>query len=175
MTNEAGQYLVVALEPGVYSVTFTLAGFRTVVREGVKLSTGFTANIDTQLPVGSVAETVTVTGASPVVDVRSVEQRQVMSRDVMDDDRVHVGDREGGPAPVVTRSPPTPRQGRGVGPGISAILDDVKRRRESTLVPRPRQALDGAQYGGTQPTDISRINRRILLAPTLPMHRGKKT
>lgn len=85
VTNEAGQYLIVALEPGVYSVTFTLTGFRTVVREGVKLTTGFTANIDTQLPVGAVAETVTVTGASPVVDVRNVEQRQVMSRDVMDD------------------------------------------------------------------------------------------
>ena len=71
-----------------------------------------------------------------------------------------MGDREGGPAPGVTRSPPTPRQGRGVGPGIGAILDDVKRRRKSTLVPRPRQALDGSQYGGTQSTDISRINRR---------------
>src|SRR2546430_1889636 len=50
VTNEAGQYLIVALEPGVYSVTYTLTGFRTVVREGVKLSSGFTASIDTQLP-----------------------------------------------------------------------------------------------------------------------------
>jgi hypothetical protein len=55
-----------------------------------------------------------------------------------------------------------------VGPGISAILDGVKRRRESTLVPRPRQALDGAQYGGTQPTDISRINRRSYWSRSCP-------
>ena len=55
-----------------------------------------------------------------------------------------------------------------MGPGISAILDDVKRRRESTLVPRPRQALDGAQYGGTQPTDISRINRRSYWSRSCP-------
>jgi hypothetical protein len=85
VTNEAGQYLIVALEPGVYTVTFTLPGFRIVVREGVKLSTGFTANINAQLPVGSVEETVTVTGASPVVDVRNVEQRQVMNREIMDE------------------------------------------------------------------------------------------
>ena len=55
-----------------------------------------------------------------------------------------------------------------MGPGISAILDDVKRRRESILVPRPRQALDGAQYGGTQPTDISRINRRSYWSRSCP-------
>jgi hypothetical protein len=84
VTNEAGQYLIVALETGVYNVTFTLTGFRTVVREGVKLSTGFTANIDTQLPVGSVEETVTVTGDSPVVDIQNVEQRQVIDREVID-------------------------------------------------------------------------------------------
>ena len=55
-----------------------------------------------------------------------------------------------------------------MGPGISAILDGVKRRRKSTLVPRPRQALDGAQYGGTQPTDISRINRRSYWSRSCP-------
>ena len=71
-----------------------------------------------------------------------------------------MGDREGGATGGVTTIASTPRQGRGVGPGISAILDDVKRRRTSTLVPRPRQALDGSPYGGTHPTDISRINRR---------------
>ena len=55
-----------------------------------------------------------------------------------------------------------------MGRGISAILDGVKRRRESTLVPRPRQALDGAQYGGTEPTDISRINRRSYWSRSCP-------
>jgi hypothetical protein len=79
-----------------------------------------------------------------------------------------VGDREGGPTGGVDTIASTPRQGRGVGPGIGAILDDVKRRRESTLVPRPRQALDGSQYGGTQPTDISRINRRCYWSRSCP-------
>ena len=79
-----------------------------------------------------------------------------------------MGHRQGGPGLGVTRSARTARQGRGVGPGISAILDGVKRRRESTLVPRPRQALDGAQYGGTQPTDISRINRRSYWSRSCP-------
>ena len=55
-----------------------------------------------------------------------------------------------------------------MGPGISAILDDVKRRRRSILVPRPRQALDGTQYGGTQPTDISRITRRSYWSRSCP-------
>ena len=79
-----------------------------------------------------------------------------------------MGDREGGATGGVTTIAPTPRQGRGVGPGIRAILDDVKRRRESTLVPRPRQARDGSQYGGTQPTDISRINRRCYWSRSCP-------
>jgi hypothetical protein len=61
-----------------------------------------------------------------------------------------------------------------VGPGISAILDDVKRRRMSILVPRPRQALDGTQYGGTQPTDISRINRRSYWSRSRPAARSSR-
>ena len=55
--------------PGVYTVTFSLSGFGTVVREGIRLSAGFTANVEGELRVGSVSETITVTGASPVVDV----------------------------------------------------------------------------------------------------------
>jgi hypothetical protein len=79
-----------------------------------------------------------------------------------------VGHREEGPTSGVNTMASTSRQGRGVGPGMSAILDDVKRRRESTLVARPRQALDGSQYGGTQPTDISRINRRCYWSRSCP-------
>ena len=48
-----------------------LPGFRTVVREGIQLSAGFTANVDAEMRVGSIAETITVTGASPVVDART--------------------------------------------------------------------------------------------------------
>ena len=84
VTDGSGQYLIVALEPGTYSVTYTLPGFTTLVREGIELSTGFTASVGVQLSVGDIAETVTVSGASPVVDIQNNLQRAVMDRDVID-------------------------------------------------------------------------------------------
>ena len=84
VTDGTGQYQVVALEPGTYSVTYTLLGFGTLVREGIVLTTGFTANVDAQLSVGDIEETVTVSGATPVVDIQNVDQRQVMDRQVID-------------------------------------------------------------------------------------------
>ena len=67
VTDGEGRYQVVDLRPGTYSVTFTLAGFATVKREGIQLTTGFTATVDGQMKVGDVAETITVAGATPVV------------------------------------------------------------------------------------------------------------
>ena len=84
ITDGNGQYLIIALEPGTYSITYSLPGFGTLVRDEIELSTGFTASIDIELSVGDIAETVTVSGASPVVDIQNVEQRQVMDRDVID-------------------------------------------------------------------------------------------
>ena len=84
VTDGAGQYLIVALEPGTYTVTYTLPGFSVFVREGIELTSGFTASIDAQLSVGDIQESVTVSGASPVVDIQNVEQRAVMSREVID-------------------------------------------------------------------------------------------
>ena len=84
VTDGSGQYLIVALEPGTYAVTYSLPGFGTLIRDGIELSTGFTANVDVQLSVGDIAETVTVSGASPVVDIQNVEQRQVMDREIID-------------------------------------------------------------------------------------------
>ncbi len=83
-TNDQGQYSIVGLQAGTYTVTFTLSGFSAVVREGVRLTVGFTADINAKLAVGSVSETITVAGASPVVDLRNVNQQQVMSREVID-------------------------------------------------------------------------------------------
>src|SRR5262249_40933003 len=70
-TDGAGQYKIVDLLPGTYSVTFTLSGFTTVKREGIVLNDGFTAPVSADLKIGAVEETLTVTGASPVVDVQS--------------------------------------------------------------------------------------------------------
>jgi hypothetical protein len=84
VTDGAGLYKIVDLTPGTYSVTFTLPGFNTVKREGVALSAGFTATIDGELRVGSLEETITVSGASPLVDVQNTRQQTAVPRDVID-------------------------------------------------------------------------------------------
>src|SRR5207247_7439115 len=58
--------------------------FRLVKREGIELTTGFTAAVNAELRVGSVEETVTVSGASPVVDVQNVRTQNVLTRDALD-------------------------------------------------------------------------------------------
>jgi hypothetical protein len=76
VTDGAGQYRLENLAPGVYSLTYTLPGFTTVVREGVQLQTGVTVSINADLRVGGVQETITVTGETPVVDVRTSTRTQ---------------------------------------------------------------------------------------------------
>jgi hypothetical protein len=83
-TDGNGQYLIVDLRPGVYSVTFTLAGFSILKREGLELTTGVTLPINAELKVGALEETLTVTGATPVVDVRNTRQETVLTREVLD-------------------------------------------------------------------------------------------
>ena len=83
-TDNAGQYKVVNLPPGRYTVTFSLTGFNSVKREGIDLSAGFTATVNGDLRVGSLEETITVSGASPVVDVQNTRQQTTMTREVID-------------------------------------------------------------------------------------------
>ena len=83
-TNDQGQFTIVDLRPGVYTVTFTLTGFSTLVRADIVLPSDFTATIDGQMRVGALEETVTVTGESPVVDVSSTAKTQVLTREVLD-------------------------------------------------------------------------------------------
>jgi|KBSSwiS6_1023812.scaffolds.fasta_scaffold01109_1 hypothetical protein len=84
VTDGSGQYRIIDLRPGIYTVTFTLGGFATVIREGVDLPATFTANIDASLRVGSLEESITVSGSSPVVDVQSATQQQVLSRELLE-------------------------------------------------------------------------------------------
>jgi hypothetical protein len=84
ITNEAGRYSIVNLRPGTYTVSFSLASFGAVKREGLELTSDFTANVNSQLSPGAVTETVTVQGRTPVVDVQSVGQAKVYTRDVVD-------------------------------------------------------------------------------------------
>src|SRR6187397_302286 len=75
-SDAAGQYRIVDLRPGTYSVTFTLPGFTTVKREAIELSGNFVATVNADLRVGALEETVTVTGESPIVDVQSARAQQ---------------------------------------------------------------------------------------------------
>jgi len=84
VTGADGQYRILDLRPGTYVVTFTLAGFNTVRREGIELSGSFIATVNAEMGVGGLEETVTVTGESPIVDVQNVSQQRVMSQDVLD-------------------------------------------------------------------------------------------
>ena len=74
ITNDAGRFSIVNLRPGTYTVTFTLSGFRTVRREGIELTSDFTANVNAELGVGGVEEVITVAAVAPVV-VQSVAHR----------------------------------------------------------------------------------------------------
>src|SRR2546426_7763416 len=84
VTNGSGQYQIIELRPGTYSVSFALTGFSTLVREGIELTSGFTANVDVQLRVGALEETVIVTGAAPLVDVQNVTKHTVATREIID-------------------------------------------------------------------------------------------
>ena len=79
-----GQYRIVNLVPGVYSVTFTLPGFSTFKRDGVELTGDFTATINGEMKVGAQEETITVTGEAPVVDVQGVQRQRVMTNEVVE-------------------------------------------------------------------------------------------
>ena len=83
VTDDRGVFRIVNLPPGTYSITFTLPGFNQVKRDGIELTGSFTAQIDADMSVGGITETVTVTGASPIVDVQSVRRQTTISNDVL--------------------------------------------------------------------------------------------
>jgi hypothetical protein len=84
ITDEQGLYRIVNLRPGSYTVTFTLPGFATFKREGIELTTSFTATINAEMKAGALEETVTVLGEAPVVDIQNVRQQTTIARDTLD-------------------------------------------------------------------------------------------
>ena len=84
VTEGNGSYTIPELRPGVYTIVYTLPGFATVRREGLELSASFTASVNIEMRVGGLEETVTVAGASPVVDIQNVRQQNVFSREMLD-------------------------------------------------------------------------------------------
>jgi hypothetical protein len=78
-TDGEGRYTIVDLRPGSYVVTFSLEGFSTVKREGIDLGVGFTATVSVTLSVGALSETITVSGASPVVDTQTMRRQETLN------------------------------------------------------------------------------------------------
>jgi hypothetical protein len=84
ISDGSGQYRIIDLRPGAYLVTFTLPGFQTVRREGIQIPAEFTATINAELVIGELAETITVTGQSPIVDTTTAVHTQVLDRELID-------------------------------------------------------------------------------------------
>jgi hypothetical protein len=84
ITDGTGQYLIVNLPPAGYTVTFTLAGFNTLKREGIELTGNFTATVNADLRVGALEETITVTGQTSVVDVQSTARQRIVDREIIE-------------------------------------------------------------------------------------------
>jgi carboxypeptidase family protein len=84
VTGSDGEYQHRSLPLGTYAVKFELTGFQTIVREGIQLSAGFEARIDATLKLSNVQEAVTVSGASPVIDVTTTTISSNLSRDLLD-------------------------------------------------------------------------------------------
>jgi hypothetical protein len=78
ITDGTGQYRIPDLPPGTYTLTFTLPGFATIKRENVDLTGAGVTTISADMRVGTVSETVTVTGETPVVDIQTSTKRQVV-------------------------------------------------------------------------------------------------
>ena len=84
VTDNQGRYRFEAMRPGVYKLTFSLTGFGTVVREGINLPSNFTATVNAEMKVGSLEETINVSGTAPQVDVQQASRTTVIARDVID-------------------------------------------------------------------------------------------
>jgi hypothetical protein len=83
VTDANGRYQIVDLRPGIYTLTFTLTGFATVVREGVELIGTSTVTIGAEMRVGALQETITVSGETPTVDLASTTRQASMTQEIV--------------------------------------------------------------------------------------------
>jgi hypothetical protein len=83
VTSETGTYQFPRLEIGTYSVKFELTGFKTVINQEVFVTVGFSAQINVQMGVSTVQETITVTGQSPIVDTKDTGTKQTFTNELL--------------------------------------------------------------------------------------------
>jgi hypothetical protein len=84
LTDSRGEYRLTPLPIGTYTLVYALSGFQTVRRENVRLTVGFVAQVDVKMQVGSLQESVTVSGASPIVDVTSAAPATMLTRETLE-------------------------------------------------------------------------------------------
>src|SRR5262249_42688382 len=84
ITDARGEYRLTPLPIGTFTLVYTLSGFQTVRRESVRLTVGFVAQVDVKMQVGSLQESVTVSGASPIVDVTSAAPATMLTRETLE-------------------------------------------------------------------------------------------
>lgn len=124
VTNAQGRYSVTQLPGGLYELRFELPGFQTLVRSGLQIGAGFAAKVDVVLKVGTLEETVTVSGASPVVDVTTTSGAQTLTPEMVNE--LIPGSRQYGdmarliPGLVSTSAPNIGRLGLGSSGGFNA-------------------------------------------------------
>ncbi len=84
VTGADGTYRFVELPSGIYRLAFELSGFKTAVRADLRLTVGFTMRVDETMVIGSIEETVTVSGQSPVVDLTKTSSSVNLTREALD-------------------------------------------------------------------------------------------
>ena len=84
VTDASGQYRILDLRPGTYRISFQLTGFNTFVRDSLVLPADFISTVNAELRVGTLEETVTVTGESPIVDVQSTRRQTQMNTELIE-------------------------------------------------------------------------------------------
>ena len=83
VTGATGTFQFPRIEIGTYSVKFELAGFKTVVNQGIVVTVGFSAAVNAQLGISTVQETITVTGESPIVDTKATGTKQTFTNELL--------------------------------------------------------------------------------------------
>ncbi len=84
ITGPRGGYRLVTLNTGIYEVKFELEGFKTVIRQNIRVSLNITTTINVTMEIAPMAETITVTGESPVVDVKTANIGVTFDKELLD-------------------------------------------------------------------------------------------